>query len=48
MPDNTRKSDVHSHVHLAISVLYVLGCIGFDKATVGPCLAICYYLLYCL
>lgn len=37
---------LHSHVYLAMSLLYLLSCIGFDKAAVGAGLAICHYLLH--
>ncbi len=37
---------LHSHVHLAMALLYALGCIGYGETVVGAGLAICYYLLY--
>jgi hypothetical protein len=37
---------LHNAVYLTISLLYALGCIGFDELAVKAGLAICYYLLY--
>lgn len=37
---------LHSQIYLAMSVFYLLGCIGFDKTAIGAGLAICHYLLH--
>lgn len=36
----------HSSVYLAMSLLYALGCAGFNEVTIGVGLAICHYFLY--
>jgi hypothetical protein len=43
---NNCDQGLHSQIYLAMSVLYLLGCIGFDKIAVGAGLAICHYLLH--
>lgn len=42
----TYNHELHRDLYLTISLLYLLGCLGFDKTAVGAGLAICYYLLY--
>jgi len=37
---------LQDRTHLAMALLYVLGCLGFSETIVGLGLAICYYLLY--
>jgi len=44
MPNFDR--DLHSYVCLTVSLLYLLGCIGFDKTAIEAGLALSYYLLY--
>jgi hypothetical protein len=37
---------LHNAAYLTISLLYALGCIGFDELAVKAGLAICYFLIY--
>ena len=47
MPNQGRSDhNLHDYVYLALSLLYLLDCFGFDNTIVGAGLAICYYLRY--
>ena len=40
------NGDFHATIYLVIALLYLLSCMGFDKASIEAGLVVCYWALH--